>query len=310
MRVNDTFSCWDLKHPLTKTLAINVVIFLAIDSVVAFATVVGNSISIFILLRAKYLRTPSYILLGALSVSDVLMGIVAQPMFIMFCFLLKFKRTIDVDLLRKTNTLLNLCVGLKLTYIALISLDRYHSISNVFMYYKTASCKRYLIVALVCGVAWIQVSTIGHFYAEGFEYVKLLYFLIVFMIITYSFARVFVEIVSYESKLLEVTGRIRRGITPNRQEVARYKREKRKTYTSVMLVGMFSLCSMPYISYSIHGIVREQHCWDDQDTFISSIWCKFFMMLNGFLCPFIYKTNKDINAAYSQMTMSSSTREG
>ncbi|XP_065057594.1 rhodopsin-like [Rhopilema esculentum] len=310
MRVNDTFNCWGLKHPLTKTLATNVIIFLTIDCVIAFATVVGNSISIFILLRAKYLRTPSYILLGALSVSDVLMGIAAQPMYIMFCFLLKFKRTIDVALLRKTNTLLNLCVGLKLTYIALISLDRYHSISNVSIYYKTASCKRYLIVALVCGGAWIQASTIGHFYAEDFEYVKMLYFLIVFIIITYSFARVFVEIVSYELKLLEVRGRARRSTTPNRQEVARYKREKRKTYTAVMLVSVFSLCSMPYISNSIHDIIREQYCWDDQDTFIRSIWCNFFMMLNSFLCPFIYKTNKDINAAYTQMTMPSSTREG
>ena len=89
---------------------VNEKVFLALFLVVTFMIIVGNGVFSIVLLRKKSLHTPSNILLGALSFSDLLVGSVVQPLWIVeFSYRIDGKDVTSTDYILKVKHIVTWC---------------------------------------------------------------------------------------------------------------------------------------------------------------------------------------------------------
>ena len=144
----------------------NIIIFLALDFIIAIMTIAGNSIFMLTLIKTRELHTPSNMLLGALCLSDLLVGFIVHPMFITFYFKAELQHTHDELQEKMIFTAQHICTGLSFLFGVIVSLDRYAAICHPYRYYALAKCKTHLWIAVLTGMTWALIPVIDRFINE------------------------------------------------------------------------------------------------------------------------------------------------
>ena len=144
----------------------NIIIFLALDFIMAVLTIAGNSIFMLTLIKTRELHTPSNMLLGALCLSDLLVGFIVHPMFITFYFKAQLQRTHDEVTEKMIFTAQHICTGLSFLFGVIVSLDRYAAICHPYRYHALAKCKTHLWIAVLTGMTWTLIPVIDRFIDE------------------------------------------------------------------------------------------------------------------------------------------------
>ena len=138
-----------------------VVVNCALNALLMLVSILGNTLILAAIIRTPSIRSPSMIMLGSLAATDLLVGLIAHPLFI------------TDELIMKNHVLYTLSAmigfalcGISLTTITVISMDRFISNFNDFL----SSCFVALLSVLLLSVLllfvlyyyrWVCAKVIG-----------------------------------------------------------------------------------------------------------------------------------------------------
>lgn len=252
-----------------KTLFITTIITLVLNAVFGIVAIGGNFIFILSLWKTKSLQNPSNLLLGNLAISDLVVGLVVQPMYVAYkggelngtyiCF-------VHVSF----STSAWLAVGVSFLTLTTISLERYVAISKPFLY-LTIIRKRN--VAAVSVFIWLFgiVLVFSRFAGIG----SFLFHAVCSTIIVISFTTTTL----FYIKIFRLARHHQKSIIEARKINDNIVQETKLTKTIGLVTGLFflsyvpTLCIMLY--YSIRGyglVVKTVYSWTDTALFINSSW--------------------------------------
>ena len=154
--MNTTVKCAFFKSTYTKLIFwmdFTAIITSVINTVTSAFAVVGNILIIYIIVKHKRLQNPSNILLGCLSLTDFLVGLIVQPLFVV-------RRSFEIQniyicISRLTYIYFGyLCTGASVLIIAMISIDRCFAVLFPFRYEILADNQKYCLVMTGVWTAW------------------------------------------------------------------------------------------------------------------------------------------------------------
>ena len=296
------------KAPTESTTALlnNIKIFFALDIIPAIATVVGNSVFLLTLIRTKSLHRPSNILLGALCVSDLLVGYVTRPLYVCFLIKILLKQEITVELSVALEISFLLCSGLSFNLAVHITIDRYVAICHPFFYHTFATCKKYILSTIVSWVLWIIFIFLG---AKWFLTNRLLHdvltaaiILLAFIVYVVCYGKILAVLLKQRLSVINI-GEIERQSAEDRQY---RKRERANTSMIALVVGFFFLSYFPLAVFLTYTATRQGSNKKIEGSFIASTWIHFLVLFNSCVNPFIYcSKSKEIRNACKKMFTSS-----
>ena len=274
---------------LENRLMTHIKIFIPFDSVVALLTIVGNGIFMATLLRRRSLHTPPNVILGALCLSDLLIGLVVQPLYIIDFTNKLLGRTVAGFITIKTM-ITWFCVGLSFQHILLISLDRCAALCYPFWYHAYATCKFHLRVCILTSLLPIIVTTVS----------VILYVMSYLTVRNYVLCGVlFISLLSVAIcnwKIFRVLRQLKLKITTvrepaddnSKQKLRRRKQERDKTYVIAIVVILFFICYLPLFVQFLLQFWRSEIFGPSFSFQIYDIWTDFFMLLNSVINPIVY----------------------
>ena len=216
----------------------------------SFVAVTGNLVIVLAILRNSSLHTPSYVLLCNLAISDLGVGLVAQPLFIA---LRVAESRGQVDLACKLGVAYFSIAGwlawLSLLTVTAISVDRFLAVHLAIKYRSAVTVRK---AKLVVAFLWIIAVIVGMIYVIDMA----VYFVVIMTIISFCLLLASCSYFSIGRELQQRHAMIQghNHHPKTRQQhgssfnVGRY----RKTVTSMLYVyGAFLLCYLPYLCFSV-----------------------------------------------------------
>lgn len=286
MEDNISNACMWKVLEITNRIKISSAILIAIDVVPALLTVLLNVIFMVTLIKTRILHTPSNVFLGALCITDFLVGFIAQPIFIAYQFSIvtnSESHTLRV-LLRYVVCVVS---GLSFIFASFVTVDRYVAICHPFVYQQKATCKRYLAIASFAGICYTAIAAVALFRRNyPFEGLVMCYLILTFVGIIVSYTRI------YRIALKKSRTGISMGTLNDEesQEKSNYeKKEKDKTYIIAIILFFLLLCYLPFAAMSIAAIIwRRKICKAREATLIASLWVGCLVLINSCINPIIY----------------------
>lgn len=274
--------------------------FLAFDVPIAILTILGNCIFIFTLLKTRSLQTPSNMLLGALCLSDLLVGFIVQPLYASFLVRLESEHIIDKSLCDVAYSIFYLCGGLSFLYAIAVSIDRYIAICHPFIYHAKATCRKHMFVASIVGLLWGIFAGTEHLLKErlNIEWVKAVYSTVSGLAMLFCYGRIF-HVIHKQKRTIVTMGTL---TTEKRQEISNRRQERDKTKTIAIITGLFVICYSPYMIFKFYNLWRRSFCWDSQPLYTSYLWMNFSLFLNSVINPVVYYVrSKEIRVAAKKL---------
>ena len=279
-------SCPSLDFMFENPASINIKMFLAVDVPTAAFTIFGNIIFLITLIKTKSLHTPSNIILGALCVSDLLVGFIGQPICIVSFFQAVVTRQINQTRIATIGFISHLCVGLSFVYTLLGSIDRYLAICQPYQYHAKATNKIHLIMVLICGALSVLVACaeFARPLRTAYGIFSSTFLLGSIMAISFSWVRIY-KVMKQHQRAIATSIRSQ----PSREDLRRRIAERKKTYTIGTVVAVLIFCYTPSSVVTIHFIISHRFfCWYTQRDFIITLWAVFLVNVNSLLNPLIY----------------------
>ena len=135
-----------------------IILYAVLCSVISLATVIGNVLLFFTVLKTSQLRTPTNSLLLSLATADLIAGAVMIPLYVQQ-FIKNSTQSSSEDqklcLVRKFLFLLT--SGASITSLAVVSVDRMFAVSYPFIYARRMNAK---IVAVIIATVWTVCVTL------------------------------------------------------------------------------------------------------------------------------------------------------
>ena len=273
--------------PLKSYVQKNIKIFFALDVVPAFMTIIGNSVFLLTLIRTRSLHKPSNILLGALCISDLLVGLVSRPLYISLLIKMLLGYEMNAELVLAVHFTFILCCGLSFNLAVYISIDRYVAICHPFFYQQFVTCKKYTASAIAALVVWLILAfTRCVDYTTNHEYQSIIF-------ITISVCSTTTILVCYAkifAVMLKQSASVQNMGTldgQNVEEIRNRKKERTKTYMVALVIGFFLLCYTPLAVFLAY-LIATGASYNSDSVFIARMWVDFFILLNSCVNPVIY----------------------
>ena len=262
-------------------------VLIGANSLLMILIIISNGTFFITLLRKASLHTVSNILLGALSLSDLLIGTVLEPIGIFQ--LAKFSQIqYNAQLFATKVRLSHALIGLSFVYMTLITCDRYLAICHPFKYLRFATKKLALTAP---GSAFLFISMgfiIAHCTANALV-VKSLYAIeiiasaIGFVLIVICNCRIFIVIMKQKSQVRAMAN----VTSPGNENLINREREKGRTNVVVVLLIVFLICYLPP-TFVFHFLLQNYQWKLDSIRITVVMWMDFLMCLNSLANPLLY----------------------
>eukprot|EP00112_Aurelia_sp_Birch-Aquarium-sp1_P018391 Seg438.13 transcript_id=Seg438.13/GoldUCD/mRNA.D3Y31 product="SWI/SNF-related matrix-associated actin-dependent regulator of chromatin subfamily A containing DEAD/H box 1B" protein_id=Seg438.13/GoldUCD/D3Y31 len=229
---------------------INTIIIILLDVVPAFVTVIANALLIITLMKTRTLHTPSNVLVGALCATDLLTGLISQPMYL--AILLRLQLGLDASLFYYPFWYpVQIFSGYSAWLILFVTIDRYLAICYPFEYCQHATCKRYSYFLVL---PW--VPSIGFMFParDQKRLITATYLLFICMMMVYCYWRIYQAIRKQQSVVLKI-GVIGEAVEVDEQE----SKENKRKDSRVLLFSQFTMMLdivEPYLKYNNHRYLR------------------------------------------------------
>ena len=260
----------DNLHPKTF-----VIINCVLNVPLMLISIVGNVLVLAAIIRTPSIRSPSVLLLCSLTVSDLLVGIVAQPLFV-------------ADEIIKENYLLHhlsamigfaVC-GISLATITVISVDRLVAL-QYHMRYPILVTEYRVFLSMV--IIWLMI-----FVSSGFHlWMKVLYHLVAaiftaicFIISTFCYIRIYLIVLQHHSQIHAQQQAVQSS-SPGNTDMNMLKLKRSAMNTFIFYIFMI-VCYFPLIiSLTLYGISYTE--WKTEMTISSTV-----VFMNSSINPFLY----------------------
>ena len=273
-----------IQHPSNSNALIGLKILFGVDIIPTLFTIVANSILLLAIAKTKSLHTPSNMLLASLCFSDLLVGVVTQPVYLAFMLKLLLLETpceTLITVLQWSGIILN---GMSFIIVLYITIDRYVAVCHPFFYDRKSGIKNYsIIMALTCVYKAISPIATGSAYKIYYGAVTIVSFGVMF----FCYIKIYSVIAEKERSVLRL-GRIG---TEERHILHRNREEKSKAYTIIVLLAVFTLSYLPPLGATM-AIYMTSHtikiCWLSPNTAVLFLWSIFFLNISSVINPIVY----------------------
>ncbi|XP_065061409.1 LOW QUALITY PROTEIN: 5-hydroxytryptamine receptor 1D-like [Rhopilema esculentum] len=271
---------------LSQNTYTSIKIILPIDVAVAVLTGLANCAFLIMLIKTKSLHKPSFVFLGALSTSDVLVGFVVQPLWIAD-YSFRVTGNFNENLFYIRGSVGWLCIGSSFLFIVLISLDMCIAVCRPFWYHVVSSCKGHLTISAVAIIIWCIFSAVGFvlFTYNNPTYIfksTLTVTVGSLILLLYSFCKINAVLQKQRRQISVLQSAIL-----HRQESQRFRQEKKRINVLLLLILILLACYLPYWFIVGGAFLKGQffQCLVDE---ILEMWADFAVMFNSLLNPILY----------------------
>ena len=249
MSGNDTVTCDFLPVHLHQSRGAFVanIITAVLNSLFSVTAVCGNAFIIIVIWRREVLQVPSNIFLCCLAISDLVVGLISQPAFVIYK-IVDIKGYFNVycaaRILQSCSGLLS--SGVSLLTMCAISVDRYLALKLHLRYTAVVTVTR--ILAAVIGFWFLCATNIGlRFVMRNDNHWNIIPIVPLFIIL-------FVSVVAYMN-VFQIVRRHRRQIHERFQLTAHFHgrsavevaRHEKSVVTMLYILGTFLLCFVPFL---------------------------------------------------------------
>ena len=248
---------------------------------------ITNSLFLITLIRKHSLHSASNILLGALCISDLLVGLLLEPVSIVQLVNL-IQHQVSPQLFRIHVFLAYMLIGLSFAYMAVISCDRYFAICYPYKYLKYATNT---LAVKTCGLVFVLLlsSILISFLVALAQFDLVLYLsgtilsTIGFLVIIISNCKVLQVLLKHRNQVTTITS-VRNA---QNQTIRRRAGERRRNNVVVILLIIFLMCYLPAFVMYHYGL--GQYRWEiDPRLLMTYICLDFLMSLNSLINPLLY----------------------
>ena len=248
-------------------------------------SIAGNLLVIFSVFRTPSLRSPSTTLLCGLAASDVIVGLIAQPLFVI-------QELIPNDTLKYVVYFFscNGC-GVSLLTMTLISLDRYAALQYHMRYATMVTSKRVICtLATMWFVIYVEFG-IYFWKREVFFLLAACFIISCLLLSTFSYVRIY-RIVKRHQRQIQVQTQVFQG--PNIGSNFNIIRLKRSTINTFIFYIFLILCYSPIFPLMIVDVLLRNQVWCDSLMYATTV-----IFMNSAINPILYCcVLKDLRKAF------------
>lgn len=305
---NSTFVLWnrsvsirDFDNEETASAATTIVIINCVLNLPLIPTAIfGNLMVLTAVVKTPLLRSPSVILLCGLAVSDLLVGLVAQPMYIAGelianVFLNKLSRTVGFAF-----------CGISLATMALISVDRYLALQYHMTYNTLVTTTRVqLFLIIIWLIHLLPLSTvIGFWDVPALFTVGRILILVYTIASTISYIGIYRIVRRHQLQILAQKQATKLSNTENAHDMAHVSLSKSAANTFVFYICTI-FCYLPWfifrIFYSDVFFTNPNTAW---------VFTATLLFANSAINPFLYCWRlRDLRAAVKKTFKKISCRQ-
>ena len=245
-----------------------------INAITSVSAIIGNFLIIYVILKHRRLCSPSNLLLGSLSVTDFLVGLIVQPLFVV-------RKSLEIHNIYICIVRLIfhyfgfLCAVASFLNIALISVDRCFAVVYPFRYDTWTQNWKYCCVIMGVWTAWGAYNLLGtlNFLSQKqFLSVVIVTFVISAAVVIISYCLIYRVVRRYHRQTMSTEGADEEVWSKRRRE----NHQMAKIFA--ITIGVFLLCYIPaLIVLSMRAVtggttdmIYIGHAWGDTSTFINS----------------------------------------
>ena len=278
---------------------------IAINVVSVVVTTVANSAFLITYFRTRNLRTPHYFLLMLLAITDISVGMVTQPLFIVR----KISEIYSIHncpLWAAVRTSMYYFSGISFLTVTMVTIERYLAVCRPVKHRNKVTMKRVAIVAFTVWAVSLAIPVVSFAFSELYKlFILLMGALILFLVVLNAYL--------YNKIRQKVSGKM--SSTNTQQITDLHKKEARLAKTVACLVVVMILAYIPTVARSVYkGVagVNTTYLFAFQpfaDTLIllnSSFNPLFYCIRNVVIREAIFK---GINGTKSSVKSSSATQE-
>ena len=237
-------------------------------------SIVGNVLVLAAIVRTPSIRSPSMIMLCSLAVSDLLVGFIAQPLFIA-------DEIIKENLvLYRVSAMIGFSVcGVSLATITLISIDRFLAI-QCHMRYATLVRQSRVISIIV--ITWLFTFVWSGFYIWNkflYHLLSAIYIAICLIISAFCYIRIYLTVRHHRSEIQAQQQAVQCRYSANNPSMMRLKRSALNTFLFYVFI---IACYFPaYVLLTIFGLGYKE--WATEWTIASTV-----VFMNSSINPILY----------------------
>ena len=250
-----------------------------INAVFSPLAVVMNFLVAFVVFRHAALRQPSNLLLGYLAVSDLLVGLIVQPNYVLFRLLENNHQSVPCFLMMLYSMSFYICYGISFTTLSAISYERFIAVKLQVRYNEAVSAFRvhkfalgiwFLNIALN-SLQWAHINTI----VRG---VHLTAWLICLLAAGFFYCRIR-QIVSSHNRAIRDVQRT----SSFRSSTRKYKMQVKLTVNIAFIVVFYYIFNLPVLCVTMY----HQIVLGDIASYDYYSWAETLALLSSSINPLV-----------------------
>lgn len=273
------------------------VILALLYGIIALPSLLGNAVFLWVIYKARNVRTLSNLLLSSLALADLLVGLIIDPVWIARCVLTPhpynhpFKIAIDALWIQTSvTTTFSLCV---------VSLDRYIAIRFALLYHQMVTEKRcYIAIAFVWiaslsfGFSRILVTNPANL-PKLWMCVTVITILLPMILIMFCYSHISV-IARRQSKAIA-----RQDVQRSDTLVSEGLRNRKATKTVGLVVALFFISWLPTLTTSFIHMTTSDQC---KNMRVVWLWVELVAFSSSGINPWLYSLrNRDFRAEMNRV---------
>ena len=257
------------------------IVLLVLNTFLFITAFLGNTLILVALHKESSLHPPSKLLLRSLAITDLLVGIIVEPLYVVYLMSVKSKRW---DICYNVNVALfiasHILCAVSLLVLTAISVDRLLALWLGLRYRQVVTLRGVYITVIVMWVLSIVVTT-------SFIWNELLFSLLLFInlsfclnIIFFSYMKIFFTLRHYQIQVTVAQEQPRQAIPLN---IARYRKA---LYGALWVQVTLFICYLPFVMTEALTDLKSVKL--SSSVYLTKTFSFSFVFLNSSLNPFLY----------------------
>ena len=252
-----------------------------LNTIFSPVTCLGNFLIVFAIAKTQDLHSPSFILLGCLATSDLLVGLLGQPIFVV-CKITELKKNFNMYCTLKTllNTLAWITVGSSCLTLAAVFVDRLLCLTLHLKYNTTVTVSRIFKMTSVLWIFCITFFLVRFWESSAWNFIAIAVSVLTFLIIAISTLKIF-QIARRHQRQITVQALALSHLQTNTLNAFKCKKS---TVTVLYIFGLLLLFCLPYFIVWVVDIFFGY----TTKVNISYSYAVTAIFINSLINPFVY----------------------
>ena len=251
-----------------------VIVNCALNAPLMLVSILGNALVLAAIMRIPSIRSPSMIMLGSLAVADLLVGLIAQPLFIVDELITK------VRVLRVLSSVIEFALcGISLTTVTAISMDRFIALQYHLRYATLVTNSRVICSIVAASLIILICSGLRFWDNVGFHLLSAILTGVCLVISTLCYIKIYQIVQRHRLQIRSQEQATKSHVIQNRTEKMRLKQSALNTF--VFYIFMIVFYFPAYIIHFLYGI--SYSTWKTEWTISTTV-----VFMNSSLNPVLF----------------------